>query len=204
VEYSAAPMRDERGAAIGVVIVLRDVSVTRAVTNRLAYAAQHDALTGLPNRVLLIARLTQAIALARRRNHAVAVLFLDLDGFKLINDTLGHAVGDRVLESVAGILQRCVREADTVCRYGGDEFAVLLSEIAHPADAVVVAEKILEALRGHQEIDERNLMITASIGIGLYPQDGMDPPTLLLNADAAMFQAKRPGGNGYRLYGRQG
>ncbi len=185
-------------------IVFRDVSAARVITNRLTYAAQHDPLTGLPNRVLLVSRLTQAIALARRRNNAVAVLFLDSDGFKLINHTLGHPVGDRLLESVASVLQRCVRDADTVSRFGGDEFVVLLSEISHPADAVVVAEKILDALRMPHTIDEHRLMVTASVGIGLYPDHGTEPATLLHNADEAMFRAKRPGGNSYQLCSRTG
>jgi diguanylate cyclase (GGDEF)-like protein/PAS domain S-box-containing protein len=200
IEHSAALMANDRGESIGAVVVFRDVSAARIITSRLAYAAQHDPLTGLPNRLLLLSRLTQAIALARRRNNAVAVLFLDLDGFKLINDSLGHPVGDRLLESVASLLQRCVRDADTVSRLGGDEFVVLLSEISYPADAAVVAQKILDALRMPHMIDDQRLMVTASIGIGVYPDHGTDPQALLHNADEAMFRAKRPGGNGYRIW----
>jgi diguanylate cyclase (GGDEF)-like protein/PAS domain S-box-containing protein len=204
IEHSSAPMQNDDGDVIGAVMVFRDVSVARAITQKLAYAAHHDALTGLPNRVLLESRLTQAIALARRHNCEAAVLFLDLDGFKRVNDTLGHAVGDRLLESVAGLLQRCVRSTDTVSRFGGDEFVILLSEISRPADAVEFAEKILGSLRVPHTIDHHNLLVTASIGIGLYPHDGADPQTLLRNADEAMFHAKRPGGNTYQPWSRSG
>jgi diguanylate cyclase (GGDEF)-like protein/PAS domain S-box-containing protein len=202
VEHSAAPIQDHRGDVIGAVMVFRDVSAARAITQKLAYAAHHDSLTGLPNRLLFESRLKQAMALARRHNCDVAVLFLDLDRFKPVNDTWGHAVGDRLLESVARLLQRCVRSTDTVSRFGGDEFVILLSEISHPADAVAIAEKILGALRIPHTIDEHSLPATASIGIGLCPHDGTDPQTLLRNADAAMFQAKRSGGNTYRCSSR--
>ena len=204
IEHSSAPMHNDEGDVIGTVMVFRDVSVARDVTQKLAYAAYHDALTGLPNRVLLESRLTHALALARRHNCGAAVLFLDLDAFKLVNDTFGHKVGDRLLESVARLLQRCVRSTDTVSRFGGDEFVLLLSEISRPADAVVFAEKILGALQVPHAIDQHNLLVTASIGIGLYPDDGTDPQSLLLNADDAMFHAKRRGGNTYQLWSRSG
>jgi diguanylate cyclase (GGDEF)-like protein/PAS domain S-box-containing protein len=204
IEHSSAPMRDDLGGITGAVMVFRDVSVARAITQKLAYAAHHDALTGLPNRLLLESRLTQALALARRHHHVLAVLFLDLDGFKSVNDTLGHPVGDRLLESVASLLQQCVRSTDTVSRFGGDEFVVLLPEISRPADAAVCAEKILDALRMPHSIDEHCPVVTASIGIGLYPRDGADPQTLLRNADDAMFHAKRPGGNTYEFCSRSG
>jgi diguanylate cyclase (GGDEF)-like protein/PAS domain S-box-containing protein len=202
IEHSFAPMRNDDGDVIGAVVVIRDVSVARAITEKLAYAAHHDALTGLPNRVLLVSRLTQAIALAGRHNCEAAVLFLDLDAFKLVNDTLGHAVGDRLLESVARLLQQCVRSTDTVSRFGGDEFVVLLSELSRPGDAVVFAERILSALQVPHSVDQHSLMVTASIGIALYPHDGIDPQTLLRNADDAMFHAKVPGGNTYQLWSR--
>ena len=184
--------------------MLRNVSAARAITQKLAYADHHDALTGLPNRLLLESRLAQAIALARRHNCEAAVLFLDLDRFKPVNDTLGHAVGDRLLELVARLLQRCVRITDTVSRFGGDEFVVLLSEISRPAAAVAFAEKILGALRVPHSVAQHSLLVTASIGIGLYPHDGTDPQTLLRNADDAMFHAKRSGGNTCQLWSRSG
>jgi diguanylate cyclase (GGDEF)-like protein/PAS domain S-box-containing protein len=199
IEDSTAPIHDDRGEIIGAVMVFRDVSSARAIAKKLAYAAQHDALTGLPNRLLLDSRLEQAIALARRHNQPAAVLFLDLDGFKQVNDTLSHAVGDRLLQSVARRLQQCVRSTDTVCRLGGDEFVVLLSEISRPADAVGCAEKILGSLREPHTVDPHSLRVTASIGIGIYPFDGTDPETLLRTADEAMFKAKRSGGSNYQL-----
>ena len=202
VEHSEAPMQNDQGEIIGALMVLRDVTVTRAIAQKLAYAAQHDPLTGLPNRVLLVSRLKQAIALAARHNLSVAVLFLDLDRFKAVNDSLGHLVGDRLLESVARRLQRCVRSADTASRFGGDEFVVLLSEISRSADAVIVAQKILDALREPHAIDQHSLVISASIGIGLYPDHCGDPETLLKYADEAMFSAKRQGGNTYQLWSR--
>jgi diguanylate cyclase (GGDEF)-like protein/PAS domain S-box-containing protein len=204
IEHSSTPMLDDRGAVVGEVTVFRDASVAHAITSKLAYAAHHDALTGLPNRLLLESRIPQAIALARRHNYALAVLFLDLDRFKLVNDTLGHPSGDRLLQSVARVLERCARSSDTVCRWGGDEFVVLLSEIARPADAVVFAQKILDALRLPHTINAHTLVVTASIGIGLFPHDGTDSQTLLRNADDAMFHAKRPGGNTYRFWSRSG
>jgi diguanylate cyclase (GGDEF)-like protein/PAS domain S-box-containing protein len=204
IEHSSAPMQNDDGDVIGAVMVFRDVSAARAITQKLAYAAHHDALTGLPNRLVLESRLTQAMALASRHNGEAAVLFLDLDGFKLVNDTFGHTVGDQLLESVARLLQQCVRRTDTVSRFGGDEFIVLLSEISRPTDAVVFAEKILGALSVPHSVGQHSLLVTASIGIGLYPHDGTDPQTLLRNADDAMFHAKRPGGNTYQLWSRSG
>jgi diguanylate cyclase (GGDEF)-like protein/PAS domain S-box-containing protein len=204
IEHSLTPMQNDRGEIIGQVMVLRDVSATRSITQKLAYAAHHDALTGLPNRLLLESQLTQATALARRHNHEVAVLFLDLDGFKLVNDTFGHAVGDRVLESVAHVLLECVRSTDTVSRFGGDEFVVLLSEISRPADAVLIAQKILDALGMPHAVDGHDLLVTASIGIALFPHDATDPQTLLRHADEAMFHAKRARGKSYQLWSRSG
>jgi diguanylate cyclase (GGDEF)-like protein/PAS domain S-box-containing protein len=199
VEHSAAPIQDDQGEVTGTVMVFRDVSAARAITQKLAYAAHHDSLTGLPNRLLLESRLTQAMALARRHNSEVAVLFLDLDRFKSVNDTWGHIVGDRLLESVARVLRSCVRSTDIVSRLGGDEFVVLLSEISDPENAIASARKILEALQNPHSIDQHRLLATVSVGIGVCPYDGIDPQTLLCNADAAMFQAKRSVGNTYRI-----
>lgn len=163
----------------------------------MAYYAQHDPLTGLPNRLLLGSRAEQAIALARRHDQPLALLFVEMDGFKRVNDTLGHTVGDQLLNSIAQRLQHCVRESDTVSRLGGDEFVVLLSEISLPGDAVVCAEKIIEALRVPHDIDPHHLQVTASIGVAIYPDDGLDAESLLKNADNAMFRAKRYGRNTY-------
>jgi diguanylate cyclase (GGDEF)-like protein len=166
----------------------------------IADLAQHDVLTGLPNRRLLNERLTQAIALARRRDTQLAVLFLDLDRFKHVNDSLGHEVGDRLLQSVSRRLQAAVRTSDTISRQGGDEFVLLLSEVVHGSDAARTAQKIVAALAAPHGIDRHELHITASIGVSLYPDDGQDAETLLKNADAAMYHAKARGPNSYQFF----
>jgi diguanylate cyclase (GGDEF)-like protein len=166
----------------------------------IADLAQHDVLTGLPNRRLLNERLTQAIALARRRDTQLAVLFLDLDRFKHVNDSLGHEVGDKLLQSVSRRLQAAVRTSDTISRQGGDEFVLLLSEVVHGSDAARTAQKIVAALAAPHGIDRHELHITASIGVSLYPDDGQDAETLLKNADAAMYHAKGRGPNSYQFF----
>ncbi len=172
IEDSIAPIRDTKGNLLGAVIVFHDVSVARELSLRMSHLAQHDGLTDLPNRILLYDRLTQAITLAKRRRKKLAVLFLDLDRFKHINDSLGHGIGDRVLQSVAERLRHCVRTTDTVSRQGGDEFVVLLSEVRKLQDAAVCAEKILAALSEPFMIDHHTLYVTTSIGISTYPDDG--------------------------------
>jgi diguanylate cyclase len=169
-------------------------------TTQMAYMAEHDVLTGLPNRALLTDRLAQAIALAQRHEKKVAVMYLDLDHFKHVNDSLGHSVGDQLLQSVANRLQACVRLADTVSRQGGDEFVVLLTEIDEVQDAVLTAEKIIETMSRPHAVDGNQLHVTFSIGIGIYPDDAGDVDTLLRNADTAMYQAKKTGRNHYHLY----
>src|SRR6202035_15750 len=158
---SAAPIHDRRGSVTGAVMVFHDVSVARAMTLKMSYLAQHDSLTDLPNRVLLHDRLSEAIALSSRHRRKLSVLFLDLDRFKHINDSLGHIVGDGLLQSVARRLLACVRSSDTVGRQGGDEFVVLLWEVRRAEDAAVAATKILEALRKPHLIDQHELHITA-------------------------------------------
>ncbi len=167
---------------------------------RMAHLAQHDALTDLPNRILLNDRLAQAISLAHRHGKQFALMFLDLDRFKLINDTLGHSIGDQLLQSVAKRLAATVRNTDTVCRLGGDEFVVLLADIEHAQDAAFSAENILAALTGTHRIDQFELQITVSIGISIYPEDGQNMDALLKNADAAMYQAKAFGRNNYQFF----
>jgi diguanylate cyclase (GGDEF)-like protein len=166
----------------------------------MSYLAQHDSLTGLPNRVLLRDRLNHGILLAQRRRKKMAVLFLDVDCFKHINDTLGHEVGDRLLQSVAQRLKGCVRRSDTVSRQGGDEFVVLLAEIAQAHDAAVSAEKILLALSAPHRIGQHELRVTASIGIVVYPDEDTDAQTLLKHADFAMYHAKEQGRNNYQFF----
>jgi diguanylate cyclase (GGDEF)-like protein/PAS domain S-box-containing protein len=197
---STAPIRSRTGQVIGAVIVFRDVSEARAMRLKMTHLAQHDFLTDLPNRLLLKDRITQAISLARRHGKHLAVLFLDLDGFKHINDSLGHEIGDKVLQLVAQRLVACVRTSDTISRHGGDEFVILLSEIAEAGDAAISAKKILAALAMPHAISERNVHLSASIGISIYPQDGHDADTLLKNADAAMYQAKGAGNNNYHFF----
>ena len=200
VEDSAAPVHDRRGRVVGAVMVFHDVSTTRALSLRMSYMAQHDILTELPNRAVLTDRLTQAIALADRRRQSLAVLFLDLDYFKNINDTLGHEIGDRLLQSVAQRLRSCVRGSDTVSRLGGDEFVILLAEVVHAHDAAVCAEKILLALSAPHRIEQHSLEITGSIGIVTHPDDGADAGTLMKHADIAMYRAKGCGRNNYRFF----
>jgi diguanylate cyclase (GGDEF)-like protein len=162
--------------------------------------AQHDFLTDLPNRMLLNDRLTQAIALARRRGNHLAVLFVDLDRFKLVNDSLGHAIGDQLLRSVAERLVTCMRSADTVSRQGGDEFVVLLSEVAHAEDAAYTADKVIAAVRRLHHLDHQDLQITMSVGIAVYPADGTDAETLLKNADLALLHAKTQGRSNHQFF----
>jgi diguanylate cyclase (GGDEF)-like protein/PAS domain S-box-containing protein len=200
IEDSAAPMHDQRGALTGAVMVFHDVSAERAMTLKLSYMAQHDSLTDLPNRVLLRDRLKEAIALSNRYERKVGVLFLDLDRFKHINDSLGHVAGDDLLQSVARRLFKCVRSSDTVGRQGGDEFVVLLWDMRHPQDAAVTAGKLLEALRKPFSINKHRLHITASIGIATYPDDGDDVETLMKKADQAMYHAKESGRDTYQFF----
>ncbi len=150
-----------------------------------------DSLTGLPNRTLLVDRLAQAISHAKRYGHRLALLFLDLDNFKQINDTFGHAVGDRAIQLAADRLQAVVRETDTVSRHGGDEFLILLADITHAADAAAIAEKLNASLGTYSSVDGHMMRLSASIGISIYPEDGVDAPTLIDRADAAMYVAKR-------------
>jgi diguanylate cyclase (GGDEF)-like protein/PAS domain S-box-containing protein len=202
IEDSAAPIHDRRGQVTGAVMVFHDVSAARATARRMAYLAQHDSLTDLPNRILFNDRLTEAMALAGRYQRQLAVLFLDVDRFKHVNDSLGHDIGDRLLQSIAQRLLGCVRASDTVSRQGGDEFVILLSELTRAQDAVVCADKILETLRTPHRIDEYDVPVTASIGIVTYPDDGMDCETLLKHADFAMYHAKDSGRDNRQFFKR--
>jgi diguanylate cyclase (GGDEF)-like protein/PAS domain S-box-containing protein len=199
IEDSASPIHGRDGSVIGAVMVFHDVSASRAVVARMSHLAQHDFLTDLPNSVLLGDRITQAIALANRYDKQLAVLFMDLDHFKPINDSLGHATGDKLLQSVALRLKACVRGSDAVARRGGDEFVVLLSEIARAEDAGRSADKIIAAVKAPHRIDGHELRVTISIGIGIYPLHGADAETLLKAADAAMYQSKKNGRDRYRF-----
>jgi len=169
-------------------------------TAQISYMAEHDFLTGLPNRSLLTDRLAHSIALAQRHGRRVALMYLDLDHFKHVNDSLGHAIGDQLLQSAAKRLQACVRNSDTVSRQGGDEFVVLLAEVEAVRDAELAAKKLIEAMAAPHLIGEHQLHVTLSIGISLYPDDGKDVETVLRNADIAMYHAKRSGRNNYQAF----
>jgi diguanylate cyclase (GGDEF)-like protein/PAS domain S-box-containing protein len=200
IEDSVSPIHDREGSATGAVIVFRDVSVAQAMALQMAHSAQHDFLTGLPNRMLLNDRVSQAISLAARHMKKVAVLFLDLDGFKHINDSLGHPIGDKLLQSIAKRLVDCGRSSDTVSRQGGDEFVVLLSEVDQSDDAATTARRMLQAIAEPHSIGQHDLHVTASIGLSIYPDDGLDAETLIKNADTAMYQAKENGHQSYQFF----
>ena len=200
IEDSVAPIHDREGQATGAVMVFRDVSAAQAMALQMAHSAQHDFLTGLPNRMLLNDRVNHAIALAPRHRKKVAVLFLDLDGFKHINDSLGHPTGDKLLQSIAKRLVECVRNSDTVSRQGGDEFVVLLSEVEQAEDAAITSRRMLQAVAEAHSIDQHDLHVTTSIGVSVYPDDGLDAETLIKNADTAMYQAKENGRQSYQFF----
>ena len=183
----------------GMVCVVRDITERTYAEEQIKHLAYHDALTGLPNRLLFKDRLTVALSHAQRDRTRLAVLFLDLDRFKVINDSLGHNIGDQLLQAVATRVQSCVRESDTVARLGGDEFTLLLP-LSRSDDAAPVAQKILEAIRYPFHIEGREFFITTSLGISLYPEDGTDAETLIKNADTAMYQAKELGRDNYQLF----
>jgi diguanylate cyclase (GGDEF)-like protein/PAS domain S-box-containing protein len=200
IEDSVAPINDRDGKATGAVVVFRDVSAAQIMALEMTHSAQHDFLTGLPNRMLLNDRVSQAIGAAERHTKKVAVLFLDLDGFKHINDSLGHPIGDKLLQSVAKRLVGCVRNSDTVSRQGGDEFVVLLSEMEHQEDAAITARRMLQSVAGAHSIDQHDLRVTASIGLSVFPDDGLNAETLIKNADTAMYQAKENGRQSYQFF----
>ncbi|MGE3491256.1 MAG: putative bifunctional diguanylate cyclase/phosphodiesterase, partial [Vicinamibacterales bacterium] len=200
IEHSAAPIHDRRGDILGAVIIFRDVIVSRERRLQMLHLAEHDALTELPNRLLLSDRLARSIALSRRYGRRLAVLFIDCDRFKHINDTLGHAIGDQVLRSIARRLTSCVRESDTVSRHGGDEFLILLSEVDHADDAGIIAEKIVQSVGEPHFVAGHELQLTVSVGISLYPEDGQDAQSLIMRADSAMYHAKKTGRNRVGFY----
>src|SRR6266851_185290 len=200
IEDSAAPIHDRAGRVTGAVIVFHDVSAARAMSVQMTHSAQHDVVTNLPNRLLLNDRISQSISLARRQRKHIAVIFLDLDRFKYINDSLGHATGDQLLQSVAKRLLAGVRGSDTVSRQGGDEFVILLSEITYPEDAATSTRKILLSLSAPHSIVGQDLHIDGSIGISIYPEDGEDAETLIKSADTAMYHAKENGRNNFQFF----
>jgi len=182
------------------VAVFSDISERKAAEERIRHLAHYDALTNLPNRMLFYDRLEQALLRTQRSHQRVAVMFVDLDRFKLINDTLGHGIGDKLLQAIGKQLRGCVRQSDTVSRQGGDEFVILLPEITHDQDAIVVAQKVLATLDRPYPIDEHTLHVTGSVGISFYPENGVDAEMLMKNADTAMYRAKEKGRNNVQCY----
>ncbi len=178
----------------------KEISERKHAEGRLVYLANHDSLTNLPNRMLLIDRLNQVLTRLPWRKRLAAVLFLDLDHFKHINDTLGHPAGDLLLVAVSERLQSCLRDGDTIARLGGDEFAIILADIARAEDVSKVAQKIIDTMSKRFVLKDHEFFITTSIGISLYPNDGEDAETLLKNADTAMYRAKGQGRNNYQIY----
>jgi diguanylate cyclase (GGDEF)-like protein len=197
---SAALERAEEALNCSNEELVKAADAAQAMTQLMTHSAEHDALTGLANRLLLNDRLGQAIALAERHKGQVAVLFLDLDGFKHINDSLGHSFGDKLLQAIAARLATCVHAPDTASRHGGDEFVILLPEVRRPEDAAAVARRLLEALAETYSIDRHDLQLSSSIGVSIYPDDGLDAETLIQNADTAMYQAKENGHDSYQFF----
>lgn len=200
IEDSAAPIHDRRGGVTGAVMVFHDVTQAQAISKKMSHLSLHDYLTDLPNRILLNDRLSHAISAAAADQQKLAVLCIDIDRFKHVNDSLGHAVGDRLLLSVAGRLVASVRSSDTVSRQGGDEFVILLSSVADAEEAALSAQKLLTVVGMPHALGDHSLEITASAGIGIYPDDGTDAETLVKSADIAMLNAKNSGRNNYQFF----
>jgi diguanylate cyclase (GGDEF)-like protein/PAS domain S-box-containing protein len=197
------PHTDEEGNIIGAIALVRDITARKSAEQQIEYQAYHDSLTGLANRRLFQEHLSLALALAGRRSTNVAVLFLDLDHFKVVNDSLGHSIGDEMLRQVSNRLRAAVREGDTVARVGGDEFTIVLQDVPTADAACVVAQKVLRKIAEPMEIGAHRLYVTTSIGITFFPDDGDDAETLLKNADAAMYRAKANGRNTYQMATRE-
>ena len=202
-EVNVVPHRDRKGKLVGYHGVTRDISERKRTAERIEHMARHDPLTDLPNRALFSDRLDVALSLSKRNGTRLALMFVDLDKFKPVNDTFGHAVGDVLLREAARRMRGCIRASDTVGRIGGDEFVVLLPVVETPNDAIVVAEKLRAALVHPFEIDGRRIGISCSIGIAIAPDDGRDEIELAKNADMAMYAAKQQGGDAVLLFQRQ-
>lgn len=200
VSVTISPVKDSAGNIIGASKIARDITQRKESQERIEYLAHYDSLTGLPNRALFADRMRIAIKNASRYFFRLALLFVDLDRFKLINDSLGHEIGDKLLKAVADRMQSTVRQTDTVSRLGGDEFVVLLNRIDTATDAARVAEKLIAVLSQPYQIEQHELLLTASIGISIYPDSGKDASSLMRNADASMYSAKGHGRNRYQFY----
>ena len=197
---SVSTVKNNKGDTTHYVGIFSDITERKQAEERVRHLAHYDALTDLPNRTLFHDRLQQAVIQAQRNREQVAVMFIDLDRFKVINDTLGHSTGDLLLQAVAQRLTNCIRQGDTVCRQGGDEFVILLPKVNHAEDAALVAQKILDALTQPFFIEGHELHISASVGISFFPSDGVSPEILMKHADVAMYRAKELGRNNYQFY----
>ncbi|WP_027405112.1 EAL domain-containing protein [Aquaspirillum serpens] len=193
-------IRDNSGNFTHFAGIFTDITQRKLAEERLHFLANHDALTGLPNRTLFMERMNQGLAAASRHQRLLALMFFDLDRFKFVNDTLGHAAGDQLLKTVATRLTSLLRDSDTVARLGGDEFTVILEDIRDIQSIAQVAKKIIDSLAGMMRIGEHDVYVTASVGISVYPEDGQDVQTLLMNADTAMYRAKEQGKNTFRFF----
>jgi len=200
-QLTSSVVRNAAGAPLYLIAQIEDITDRKRSQEQIYQLAFYDTLTNLPNRRLLLDRFSQALVQAKRFERSLAIMYLDIDDFKRINDTLGHDVGDELLKIVAGRLQTCVRGMDTVCRQGGDEFIIVLSEISHVHDAAVVANKIINVINEPVSVQEYNLHITTSIGIAIYPVNGTDDAReLMKKADMAMYEVKNEGKNGFKFY----
>lgn len=197
---TVSAVRNERNEVTNYVVVFSDITTRKQAEDRLNYLANHDPLTGLANRALFMERLQQALAHAHRNTQVVALIFMDLDRFKIINDTLGHAIGDKLLQTVGKRIRSCARAEDTIARFGGDEFTILLEDIGEELDVTGFVQKVLNAFSTPLMLEGHEIFVTPSVGISLYPNDGVDAQSLLKNADAAMYRAKDLGRNNYQFF----
>jgi diguanylate cyclase (GGDEF)-like protein/PAS domain S-box-containing protein len=199
-ELSASVILDSSGNPASFVAIAKDITDRKMMEEGLVYAATHDPLTDLPNRMLFSDRLAVALTHAHRRGRGLTVMLMDLDHFKEVNDTLGHSVGDQLLQAVGLRLRGLLRESDTVARVGGDEFALVLPDVSHLEDAAQIAEKIVRSVREPLVVDGHELRVTTSVGIAIYPADGEDPDMMMRNADIAMYEAKGRGRDNHQRY----
>jgi diguanylate cyclase (GGDEF)-like protein/PAS domain S-box-containing protein len=200
VEVSSTPIHDRHGGVVGAVMVARDMTAARELSEKLSRLALYDHLTGLPNRILFADRLDHAISRGLRTGSSFCLLYIDLDNFKTVNDTLGHEAGDRLLCSAAERLQECIRQSDTVSRHGGDEFVALLIDCTEVDAGFPCAFKIVEALSAPYDLDGRQAILSASVGIAVFPTDATEREQLMRAADFAMYRAKCSGRNGFQRY----